>query len=109
MLEAEGADVKAASSAAEGLRALERERPHVLLADVGMPGEDGYTFLRRVRALHPDKGGLTPAIAITAYAGARERSQDAGFQAHLAKPIDPAELARVVAGLTRRTVRREAR
>ena len=109
MLEAEGADVKAASSAAEGLRTLERERPHVLLADVGMPGEDGYTFLRRVRALHRDQGGLTPAIAITAYAGSPERSLDAGFQAHLSKPVHPAELARVVAGLTLRTVRREAR
>jgi CheY-like chemotaxis protein len=104
MLEATGANVMAASSAAEGLAALESERPHVLLTDVGMPGEDGYTFLRRVRALPREQGGFTPAIAITAYTGSRERTLAAGFQAHLAKPVDPAELARVVASLTGRTV-----
>jgi signal transduction histidine kinase len=100
MLAAAGASVTAASSAAEGLQALERDRPHVLLTDVGMPGEDGYTLLRRVRALPQEKGGLTPAIVITAYTGSRERMFD-GFQAQLAKPVHPDDLTKVVAGLAR--------
>ena len=65
-----------------------------------MPGQDGYALIRRVRALAPSAGGATPAAALTAYAGAhdRVRALQAGFQMHLAKPIDPAELAIVVAG-----------
>jgi CheY-like chemotaxis protein len=63
-----------------------------------MEGEDGYTFIRRVRALSPEHGGLVPAIALTAYAAAadRLRSMAAGFQMHIAKPFDPIDLARVV-------------
>jgi signal transduction histidine kinase len=108
MLEATGARVASASSAAEGLAALVREQPHVLLTDVGMPGADGYALLRLVRALPKDQGGMTSAIALTAFAGARERILDAGFQAHLVKPVGPTELARAVAGLAWPTGRRQA-
>jgi CheY-like chemotaxis protein len=68
-----------------------------------MPGEDGYSFLRRVRALSVPEGGLTPAAALTAYArpADRQRALDAGFHAHLSKPVLPAELARVVSQLAR--------
>jgi CheY-like chemotaxis protein len=99
MLEAAGAEVTAVASAAEGLAALERGRPHVLLSDLGMPGEDGYSLMRCVRSLPSDRGGLTPAVALTAYPDPGRRALDAGFQAHVAKPVDPAKLARAVAGL----------
>jgi PAS domain S-box-containing protein len=96
-----GARVATASSAGEALGALERERPHVLVADIGMPGEDGHALLRRVRALPVERGGATPAIALTAYASPRHRLETlrTGFQVHLPKPVTPAELAAVVAGL----------
>ena len=107
MLEAAGANVTSAASAVEGLAALEHGRPHVLLSDVGMPGEDGYSFVRRVRGLPRDRGGLTPAVAITAYPDPGQRTLDAGFQAHIAKPVDPLRLALAVARLAP-TIRREA-
>jgi len=97
-----GADVTAAESAAEAVALLPQVRPDVLLSDIGMSGEDGYSFLRRVRALPPDRGGAVPAVAITAYAGAgdRARALAAGFQLHIAKPFDPIELARTVQRLS---------
>jgi PAS domain S-box-containing protein len=102
VLERQGARVVSAANADAGAELLERERPHVLLADIEMPREDGYAFIRRVRALAESAGGGTPAAALTAYAGAHDRARalQAGFQMHLAKPIDPAELVIVVAGLT---------
>ena len=101
-LSACGADVVSASSAAEALEVLSRRPPHVLVSDIEMPGEDGYTLLRRLRQLPHDRGGLTPAVALTAYAGAEDRMRAllAGFQVHLPKPVQPAELAAVVASLT---------
>jgi PAS domain S-box-containing protein len=101
-LERCGARVLVADSAESALALLQQARPHVLLADIEMPRQDGYTLIRRVRALPASAGGTTPAAALTAYAGAhdRDRALQAGFQMHLAKPIDPAELAIVVAGLT---------
>jgi signal transduction histidine kinase len=97
-----GADVTAAESAAEALVLLPEIRPDVLLSDIGMSGEDGYTFIRRVRALPPDRGGLIPAVAITAYAtaGDRARAMSSGFQLHVPKPFDPIDLARTVQRLT---------
>jgi len=97
-----GADVTAAESAAEAVALLPQVRPDVLLSDIGMSGEDGYSFLRRVRALPPDRGGAVPAVAITAYAGAgdRARALAAGFQLHIAKPFDPIELAHTVQRLS---------
>jgi signal transduction histidine kinase/ActR/RegA family two-component response regulator len=96
-----GALVATASSASEGLDVLERERPHVLVADIGMPGEDGHVLLRRVRALPAERGGATPAIALTAYASPQDRldALRTGFQRHVPKPVTPAELATVVASV----------
>jgi CheY-like chemotaxis protein len=93
-----GADVTAAESAAEALALLPEVRPDLLLSDIGMSGEDGYSFISRVRALPPDRGGLIPAVAITAYAtgGDRARALSSGFQLHVPKPFDPIELARTV-------------
>jgi signal transduction histidine kinase/ActR/RegA family two-component response regulator len=99
-----GAEVTAAGSAAEALDALDRVRPHVLISDVSMPGVDGYALIDRVRALGLDRGGRTPAVALTAYARAedRERALAVGFQMHLAKPVEPADLVEVVSRLTGR-------
>jgi signal transduction histidine kinase/CheY-like chemotaxis protein len=101
-LSACGADVASAASAAEALEVLSRYPPHVLVSDIEMPGEDGYALLKRLRQLPRDRGGLTPAVALTAYAGAEDRMRAllAGFQVHLPKPVQPAELAAVVASLT---------
>jgi CheY-like chemotaxis protein len=96
-----GARVATASSASEALDALTRERPQVLVADTGMPGEDAYALLRRVRALPSERGGATPAIALTGYATQQDRvhALRAGFQMHVSKPVTPAELAAAVARL----------
>ncbi len=96
-----GAEVLLAASAPDALESLVRRRPDVLLADVEMPGEDGYSLIDRVRALPAHGGGATPAAAVTAFARAedRERALDAGFQLHIAKPIDPLGLASAVARL----------
>jgi CheY-like chemotaxis protein len=77
----------------------------VLLSDIGMPGEDGISLIRRVRGLDPDRGGKVPAAALTAYTqpSDRDRALSAGFQAFLAKPVDPHELAAAVARLAGRS------
>jgi CheY-like chemotaxis protein len=95
------ATILTAASATEGLEILQRERPHVLVSDIGMPGMDGYEFARRVRKLPPTDGGATPAIALTAFARSedRRRALIAGFQMHVAKPVEPAELLTVCASL----------
>jgi CheY-like chemotaxis protein len=76
-------------------------RPHVVLADIEMPEEDGYDFIRSLRALPARDGGLTPAAALTAYAGMQDRLKTlaAGFQRHVPKPVQPADLVLVVASL----------
>ncbi|HEV2859743.1 MAG TPA: PAS domain S-box protein [Pyrinomonadaceae bacterium] len=101
VLERGGASVTAVGSAAEAMTSLEEASPDVMLCDIGMPNEDGYGLVRRVRALGPERGGLTPAIALTAYAGEADRdlALEAGFQLHVPKPIDPARLVELVAGL----------
>jgi PAS domain S-box-containing protein len=101
VLERCGARVRTASSAPEGLRLMQEWRPDVLLADVEMPNEDGYSLISRVRALSAPAGGLTPAAALTGYASAQDRMKalQSGFQFHVAKPVQPAELATVVAAL----------
>jgi CheY-like chemotaxis protein len=101
VLQRSGAQVAAAGSAAEGLSALETFRPDVVLSDIQMPGEDGVTFVRRLRALPPERGGLTPAAALTAHAGPQERAMAlaAGYQLHIPKPVDPAELLRAIVAL----------
>ena len=99
-----GARVTAAGSAAEALRAIGERRPDVLLSDVGMPGEDGISLIRRVRSLDRERGGSLPAAALTAYTQAadRERALAAGFQAFLSKPVDPRTLATTLARLVGR-------
>ncbi|APR78730.1 Chemotaxis protein methyltransferase CheR [Minicystis rosea] len=101
LLERSGAEVEAASSAADAFDILRERAPDVLLSDLGMPHEDGYSLIRRVRSLSHSEGGAVPAAAITAYAEADvgERARSAGFQAHVAKPVDPAMLAALVASL----------
>jgi CheY-like chemotaxis protein len=76
----------------------------VIVSDIGMPDEDGYTFIRKLRALPREEGGRIPAVALTAYARAEDRSKAllAGFQNHAAKPIEPQELVMVVANLAGR-------
>jgi len=100
-----GADVIAASSAAEAFAALEAMIPDVLISDIGMPGESGYDLLRKVRSLPPDRGGLVPAIAFTAYTSEQDRLEAlaAGFQMHHTKPADPARLVAAIAMLGRRS------
>jgi hypothetical protein len=96
-----GAQVKAVASAIETLEAIPQWKPDVLVSDIGMPAEDGYSLIRKVRALAPERGGKVPAIALTAYARVEDRIQalSAGFQQHVTKPVEPAELAAVVANL----------
>jgi PAS domain S-box-containing protein len=90
-----GAEVLTAGSAAEGLEQVRDFRPHVLVSDIGMPGTDGYEFMRSVRNLSADEGGKIPAIALTAFARSEDRmnAMRAGYQVHVAKPIEPQELA----------------
>ncbi|MDT5268050.1 MAG: hypothetical protein QOH49_236 [Acidobacteriota bacterium] len=99
-----GAEVVAAASAAEALDAIEKSTPDLLISDIGMPDEDGYELMRRVRQLPADAGGRVPAIALTAYARVEDRMHAlrAGYQMHVPKPVELAELAAVAASLVRR-------
>jgi PAS domain S-box-containing protein len=103
LLEGYGAEVRTAGSAAEALALLESEVPTVLVSDIGMPGEDGYALIRRIRAMPAPKGRI-PALALTAYARPEDRVKAviAGFQMHVAKPVEPAELVALVASLAQR-------
>ena len=99
-----GAQVRTAASLSKALEVLGLWVPHVLLSDIGMPDGDGYALIERVRALPAEQGGTVPAAALTAYAGAEDRARSlaSGFQLHVAKPVEPAELAAVVASLAGR-------
>ena len=101
LLEEEGAMVRSASSVAEALAALESSWPDVLLSDIGMPGADGYELIARVREMEVLRGGMMPAIALTAYARESERQQalEAGFQMHLSKPVEVPQLIAGIANL----------
>ncbi|HEX8914200.1 MAG TPA: response regulator, partial [Humisphaera sp.] len=107
VLEECGATVLTAGSADEALDVLARRRVGVLVSDVGMPDVDGYEFLRRVRRLEPALGGDVPAAALTAFARSEDRTRAlrAGYQTHVAKPVEPTELVSAVASLARRTGR----
>ena len=104
ILERHGADVTTAESTREALRAIAARRPEVVISDIAMPGEDGYTLLRQIRALGPEQGGDIPAIAVTAHARAedRERALATGFQMYVAKPINRAKLLEAVMLVCRR-------
>ena len=101
ILTQDGAKVTAVDSAEEALAALQRERPDVLLSDLAMPGKGGYWLIGQVRALPPERGGVTPAAALTAYTGPEHRASvlRAGFQLHVEKPIGLDALIGVVAML----------
>jgi signal transduction histidine kinase/ActR/RegA family two-component response regulator len=96
-----GAEVTACASAGEALETLKTWRPHILMSDIGMPGEDGYALIRQVRALPAERGGRTPAAALTAYARDEDRTRAlaAGYQLHIAKPFSPGDLIAAVSDL----------
>src|SRR6266850_6011535 len=89
-----GAEVRTSASVREALEVLEQWRPGVLMSDIGMPNEDGYALIHKVRALAEDRGGRIPAAALTAYVKTEDRKRvlAAGYQMHVAKPVGPAEL-----------------
>ncbi|MET0551602.1 MAG: response regulator [Vicinamibacteria bacterium] len=101
VLERSGAVVITVASAAEAVVALRERRPDALLADIEMPGEDGYSLMAKVRALPAEEGGAVPAAALTAYAGAQDRLRalQAGYQHHVAKPVSPADVTLAVVTL----------
>lgn len=99
-----GAKAIEASSVEEAMKALEQWKPDVLISDIGMPEEDGYSLIRKVRSLSAEQGGLIPAAALTAYARTEDRTRSLleGFQIHVPKPVEPNELVAVVATLAGR-------
>jgi signal transduction histidine kinase/ActR/RegA family two-component response regulator len=102
ILESHGAVVLPAADARQALEKLRVERPDVLMSDIGMPGIDGYELIRRVRALPPEQGGATPALALTAFARSEDRTRAllAGYQLHLSKPVQSAEVIVALARLS---------
>jgi CheY-like chemotaxis protein len=99
-----GADVVSVESAGEALEEMERQRFDVLVSDIGMPLMDGYALIEKVRQRSAERGGRIPAAALTAYAGLEDRMRvlSAGYQMHIPKPVEPAELTTVVANLAER-------
>ncbi|MEG4004612.1 PAS domain S-box protein [Microcoleus sp. Pol11C1] len=110
LLEDAGAEVLTVAVPQEVLTALTNFQPDVLLSDIGMPGMDGYMLLGQVRTLPPERGGLIPAIALTAYAGEFNQKQalQAGFHRHLAKPIEPDKLIKTIVALVSKNSHRPA-
>ena len=104
-----GSEVITSRSAAEALEALQQHKPDILISDLGMPDEDGYSLISKIRALPTERGGQIPAAALTAYARAEDRMRvlRSGFQFHLPKPVDSAELVTVVASLAGRAYERQ--
>jgi CheY-like chemotaxis protein len=98
-----GAEVITAAGALKALDALASEEIDVLVSDINMPEVDGYELIRRVRAMKPEQGGRIPAVALTAYARAEDRLRalKSGYQTHMPKPVEPAELEVVVATLAK--------
>ena len=101
-LSSRGATVFVAGGAAEGLEKIKESRPDVIVCDIGMPDQDGYSFIEELRKFPPAEGGATPVVALTAYARPEDRRRALlhGFDTHVAKPLDPSELAAVVARLS---------
>lgn len=102
MLKRYGAEVTSTASSPEALNSFADVLPDVVISDIGIPDEDGYQLINKVRALPADRGGLTPAIALTGYATNRdrERALSAGYQMHIAKPVEPADLVAAIVSLT---------
>ena len=101
VLDAAGGSVLKATSATDALEALDRAVPDVILCDIGLPGEDGYSFIRSVRSRGPDRGGRVLVVALTAYVRGddRRRAFAAGFTVHVPKPVEPGDLTATVAWL----------
>jgi PAS domain S-box-containing protein len=102
VLQRHGAEIVTVNSATGALAEVERQKPDVIISDIGMNGENGYDFIRKIRSLSEEEGGHIPAIALTAYAARsdRRRALLAGFQTHLAKPVEPDDLLAVILSLT---------
>ena len=96
-----GATVVTAKSAEEGLQELQDKNPDVLVSDIGMPDEDGYSFIKKIRALEDENHSSITAVALTAFTRAQDRMKalSSGFQNHVSKPVEPDELATVIASL----------
>ena len=101
VLEQAGATVTALMSVQDALARLPTFHPDVLISDIGLPDEDGYALIRQIREREVGEGGFLPAIALTGFARGvdRDRALAAGFQMHVVKPVDPAALTRIIAGL----------
>jgi CheY-like chemotaxis protein len=104
LLEMAGATVSTAGSASEAMEHILAAPPDVLVCDIGMPGEDGYSLIRRLRAVEKIQENALPAVALSAYARTEDRTKSirAGFQNHLAKPVEPSELLAIVGSLAGR-------
>ena len=104
-LKQSGADVRSANNVRAALKILDQWKPDVLISDIGMPGVDGYAFMRKVRARKAERGGRIPALAVTGYAGVddAERALKAGYQTHMPKPVVLSELVARVANLAEGT------
>ncbi len=102
VLQKHGAEVVTVDSSANALTRVTQMKPDVIISDIAMTGENGYEFMSKLRKLDPEAGGRIPAIALTAYAGAadRRRALLAGFQTHLAKPVEPNDLLAIILSLT---------
>ncbi|HEV7642500.1 MAG TPA: ATP-binding protein [Pyrinomonadaceae bacterium] len=102
VLEQCGAEVRTCESVAQALEMLKEMKPDVLISDIGLPGEDGYSLIRKVRALEEGTGRRLPAVALTAFARVEDRLKalTEGYNMHVSKPVEPAELALVIASLT---------
>lgn len=105
VLNQKGAEVKAKTSVRDALEVVSEWRPDVIVSDVAMPEEDGYSFIKKLRDLSPEQGGATPAIALTAYVGIKERAKvlESGFQMYVPKPVEPSELLAAIANFTSET------
>ena len=101
ILEQYATEVITATSATEAMQVIAQSKPDVLVSDIAMPGVDGYSLIRQVRTLSSEQGGRIPAVALTAYASEEQRTLalESGFQMHVSKPVDPAELVAVVVKL----------
>jgi PAS domain S-box-containing protein len=99
-----GAEVTAVASVAEAMAAIQQMQPDIVVSDIEMPHEDGYSLIRKLRALETERRGHVPAIALTAHARMEDRLRalSAGYDAHVAKPVEPAELVAVIASIVRR-------
>ena len=107
LLEMAGATVSLAGSASEAIERILVARPDVLVCDIGMPGDDGFSLIRQLRVLEESQESALPAVALTAYARSEDRTKSirSGFQNHLSKPVEPAELLAIVSSLAGRKVR----